>query len=142
MGGGEPACAVVPPTSAWQCSRGCGARRRPAGTETDRIDLVQHRFDGFEQDASSVFDLAAVFIRAAIGGAIQELGQQIKIVGEDLHAVEFGFDRVASGFQFIELVPWRDGAYELTNVPAGVRTTRTTTPLQIEQRSVTPGPCV
>jgi hypothetical protein len=63
--------------------------------------VAQHCLDDFEQDAGAVFDPAAVFVGAAIGGAVQELGQQIKIIGEDLNAVESGFDCVASSARIV-----------------------------------------
>src|SRR6267154_5025234 len=54
------------------------------------IDLFEHRFHDFEQDTSPVFDRTPIFIRATIGGPVQELRDQVEIGGEYLQSVESG----------------------------------------------------
>ena len=47
--------------------------RADLDADSRRIDLFEHRFDDFEQDAGPVFDRTPIFIRSTIGGSVQEL---------------------------------------------------------------------
>src|ERR1700756_916771 len=59
-----------------------------------RLYVFEHRLDDFEKETSSINGRATVFILAKVRGAIQELSNQIEIVGLDLYAIESGFHSV------------------------------------------------
>src|SRR5260370_16506298 len=60
------------------------------------IDLTQDRLDYLEQKTRAIFQAPAVFVVTQVGGGVQELRDQIEIVGENLDTIEAGFHRVSS----------------------------------------------
>jgi len=67
----------------------------PAWISRCRLDFAENGLNDLEQHACPSLDLAAIFIRTAIGRLVEELRQQIEVVRLDLHAVEAGIHRVA-----------------------------------------------
>ena len=59
------------------------------------IDLSQDRLYYFEKETRAILQAPAVFVLTQVGGGVEELRDQIEIVGEDLDTIEAGSDRVS-----------------------------------------------
>ena len=55
------------------------------------VDLAEDRFEYLEKKTRAIFQAPAVLVITQVGGGIQKLRDQIKIVVEDLDAIEAGF---------------------------------------------------
>ena len=54
------------------------------------IDFIEDCLHHFEEESRAVFQASSVFVFAEVGSHIKELRNQVKVIGEDLYAVETG----------------------------------------------------
>src|ERR1700685_2335854 len=59
--------------------------------------MFQHCLSDLEEEAGAVHARASVFVLAAVRGAVQELRDEVKIIGLDLDAIESSFQCILCG---------------------------------------------
>jgi len=78
---------------------GCERATLVHRTDLDSDPLCIHRIEDclnrFEEESRPVFQAPAVFVFAEVGRRIEELRDQVKVIGEYLNAIEAGFHRVS-----------------------------------------------
>src|ERR1700730_12492171 len=60
-------------------------------SDSPRLHESEHRLNDFEEETRAVHGRAAILIAAKVGRAVEELRDEIKVVGLDLDAIESSF---------------------------------------------------